>query len=74
MTSEEAKRYGAFVAKITDVIQAEANQDGLFSCIIGIGVGALVGHGATETEVRGLFENSLRAVVQARAQLAKESS
>jgi len=74
MTAEEVQRYAAFVSKITDVIKSEPNQEGLHGCLIGIGVGQLVGRGVTEAEVRELFEQSLRAVMQAHAQLSKESS
>jgi len=74
MTAEEVQRYAAFVSKITDVIKSETNQDGLHGCLIGIGVGQLVGRGVTEAEVRALFERSLQTVLQAQAQLSKESS
>ena len=73
MNAADAKAITDFAVNVLAIVQAEPNKEGIHGCLIGIGIGGMMGHGATEKEVREVFEQTLQGVIKARSQLSKES-
>ena len=60
------KRLRGFSAKLGRLIDAESSHDGLAACIVGYGIGWALGTGATEQEVREVFEQVLQKTLAER--------
>lgn len=62
-------RIEGFARKLNALVDAEEDADGLAACIMGYGIGAALGSGATEQDAREIFEKSLAIQVELRMQL-----
>ena len=60
--AEMRARLEAFSLKLHALIQAEQESSGLSGCLMGYSIGLMRAHGATEEDVRGIFERVITPV------------
>lgn len=60
----DQKRLTDLAAKVLETIAAEEDQNGASGLLIGIGVGQMLGRGATEEDVRSICDEAIKNVLR----------